>query len=235
MPNYQNGKIYKIESLEGNCIYYGSTTQKLCVRMAGHRAKYKQYINGKSPICSSRVLKYDDAKIYLVENYPCNTKEELCSREGYYIKNFECVNTQVAGRDKRGWYQDNKKRILNERKQNYTNNKEYFLMKNKKNYEKNKEKILKQNKEYQKKNKEHILIKQKQYYEKIKNNQEYKEKQKKYRDEHKEYNNTYGKEYRKKKHICECGKILLYSEKSKHVKTTKHKKLLNNPFINLKL
>ena len=235
MPNYQNGKIYKIESLEGKCIYYGSTTQKLCIRMAGHRAKYKQYINGKSPICSSRVVKYDDAKIYLVERYPCNTKEALCSREGYYIKNFECVNTQIAGRDKKGWYQDNKKRILNERKQNYQENKEDILKRHKQYYQENKEDVLKQQKQYYQENREDVLKHQKQYYEKIKNNQYYKEKQKKYREEHKENNKTYSKEYRKIKHICECGKIVLYSEKSKHVKTIKHKTFLSNPFINFKL
>jgi hypothetical protein len=235
MPNYQNGKIYKIESLEGNCIYYGSTTQTLCVRMAGHRAKYKQYIHGKSPICSSRVVKYDDAKIYLVEKYPCNTKEELCSREGYYIKNFECVNTQIAGRDKKGWYEDNKERILKENKQRYEVNRESILIKHKQYYKENKEYLLKQNKEYREKNKEDVIKRNRQYYEKIKNNQYYKEKQKKYRDEHKDDNKTYSKEYRKIQHICECGKIHLYSEKSKHLKTTKHKTLLSDPFINFKL
>ena len=165
MPDYQNGKIYKIESLEGNCIYYGSTTQTLCTRMAQHRAIYKHNIYRSS----SLVLNYNDAKIYLVEHYPCNTKEELCAREGYYIKNFKCVNTVIAGRDRKGWYDDNK---------------------------------------------EHVSKYQKQYY----------------RENLKKY-----KKNRKIKHICECGSIMLYCEKSKHVKTEKHHTLLNNPFINFKL
>ena len=31
-------------------------------------------------------------EIELVENYPCNSKEELEKKEGEYIKNNECVN-----------------------------------------------------------------------------------------------------------------------------------------------
>lgn len=139
MPvDYKNGKIYKIESLEGNCVYYGSTTQKLCVRMAGHRANYKYNNNGTT---SEQVLCFNDAKIYLIENYPCNTKEELCAREGYYIKNFECVNSQIAGRDQKGWYDDNKKRILNERKQYYEKHKENIKTYKKKYSEKNRQLI----------------------------------------------------------------------------------------------
>lgn len=183
MPNYQNGKIYKIESLEGECVYYGSTIQKLCVRMAEHKRRFK---NIDVPRSASNVVKYNDAKIYLVENYPCNTKEELCAREGYYIKNNDCVNRYVAGRDYKQWYEDNKEDISNWKKQHY---------------QENKEDVLKQ---------------RKQYYEKIKNNQHFKEK-------------------RKKKHICECGSIIVYYDKSRHEKNIKHKTLLSNPFINFKL
>ena len=39
MPNYQNGKIYCIRSHQTDNIYIGSTTQKLCVRMAEHKRK----------------------------------------------------------------------------------------------------------------------------------------------------------------------------------------------------
>ena len=61
MTNYQNGKIYKIESLSMNLVYYGSTTQSLCKRLSKHRSESK-----RSNITSKQVLQYDDAKIYLV-------------------------------------------------------------------------------------------------------------------------------------------------------------------------
>ena len=108
MPNYQNGKIYKIESFIGNCIYYGSTTQPLCKRQAEHKKRYRY---GTLQESSKQVLQYDDAKIYLVELYPCNSKEELYSREGFYIKNNECVNKCVAGRTKKEYRLDNKEKI----------------------------------------------------------------------------------------------------------------------------
>lgn len=88
MNKYQNGKIYMIESLEGNCKYYGSTIQPLHKRLYKHREtiKKEQYIT------SSEVLKYPDAKILLVELYPCTSKMELLAKEAEYIRNNDCVN-----------------------------------------------------------------------------------------------------------------------------------------------
>ena len=43
----------------------------------------------------------ENCKIELVENYPCNSKEELTAREGFYIQSNECVNKLVAGRTQR--------------------------------------------------------------------------------------------------------------------------------------
>ena len=34
-------------------------------------------------------------KIELIENYPCNSKEELTAREGYHIKQKNCVNKKL--------------------------------------------------------------------------------------------------------------------------------------------
>lgn len=121
MPNYQNGKIYKIESLIGGCVYYGSTTKKyLCNRFAQHRSNYRTGVI----ITSGIVLQYPDAKIYLVELYPCNSKDDLTKREGYYIKKNECVNRHVAGRTQKEWQKDNKEKVNSYIKKYYVNNKE---------------------------------------------------------------------------------------------------------------
>ncbi len=49
MVNYENGKIYKIESHLGDKLYIGSTTkQYLSQRMDKHRTDYKQWLNGKN-------------------------------------------------------------------------------------------------------------------------------------------------------------------------------------------
>jgi hypothetical protein len=45
-------------------------------------------------VCSSKILfeKYDDVRIELIEEYPCKNKMQLNKREGYYIRNNDCVN-----------------------------------------------------------------------------------------------------------------------------------------------
>ena len=83
MVNYQNGKIYMIESLSGDCRYIGSTCQKLSQRMTDHKKRYRY---GTLNCRSKEVLKYDDAKIYMILTYPCDSKEELLAMEGKYIR-----------------------------------------------------------------------------------------------------------------------------------------------------
>ena len=102
--DYANGRNYKIKPIcehDENEVYYGSTCQLLYKRMDKHRSDYKCWLNKKRDKTSSFELfeKYgvENCKIYLVELYPCETKEELFAREGYHIKNNKCVNRYVAG------------------------------------------------------------------------------------------------------------------------------------------
>jgi len=118
---YKNGKIYRIVSpSHPELVYYGSTTQTLSQRMAGHRRSFK---NEASGITSKKVLQYEDAMIILVENCPCNSKEELNKKEKEYIINNECVNKVVPFRTmeearevKQKYKQDNKEKIAEQRK-----------------------------------------------------------------------------------------------------------------------
>jgi hypothetical protein len=115
MPNYSKGKIYRIYSpshLEDG-EYIGSTTQALAVRMASHRSDYRRYISGKKTIlCSSKdILKYEDARIELIEEYPCETKEQLLRKEGEYIRgSSKCINRVIAGRTDKEYYHENKEK-----------------------------------------------------------------------------------------------------------------------------
>ena len=95
MPNYQNAKIYKLWSPEGDDIYIGSTTQPLYARKSQHK-KYKD--------CSAKMLyeKYNDVRIELLECCPCNDKDELTKKEGEYIRNNNCINQINAGINARG-------------------------------------------------------------------------------------------------------------------------------------
>ena len=83
--NYQNGKIYKVESLSAGLVYYGSTCSSLAKRMYFHKHESNR-------TCSKKVMEHPDAVIVLVESFPCRSKEELNARERFYISNNPCVN-----------------------------------------------------------------------------------------------------------------------------------------------
>jgi len=87
MPDYKRGKIYKITS-QGK-IYIGSTTQSLSQRLGGHKADSKK----QSRYASSELVNNLDCQITLIENYACNSREELLARERYHIDlNPNCIN-----------------------------------------------------------------------------------------------------------------------------------------------
>ena len=118
MPDYQQAKIYRIvnDSIPDK-VYYGATTQSLVMRMASHRSSYKK--NNRN--CSSKPLfETGKALIVLVENYPCNSKEELDKKERYYIENNDCVNKNIPLRTKAEYYVANRERIVNYKSQSIT-------------------------------------------------------------------------------------------------------------------
>ena len=161
--DYSNGRIYFIEPIcdhEDNEFYYGSTLQKLCKRMDKHRSSYKSWKNGKSGkfMCYELFEKYgvENCKIYLVELYSCKSKEELESREGYYIRNYNCNNKLIVGRTNKEYYNDNKEKILKKYKDYYNNNKSKIREKYKDYYNDNKDKLVKNQKEYYNNNKDTI-------------------------------------------------------------------------------
>ena len=47
MPNYQNGKIYKIVCNITGLVYIGSTIENLTERLWGHVYHYNSYLDGK--------------------------------------------------------------------------------------------------------------------------------------------------------------------------------------------
>ena len=133
MPDYKNGKIYKVWSPEGDDIYIGSTVQPLYKRFHTHKVNTS---------CRSKILfeKYDDVRIELIECVPCDNKEQLTKKEGEYIRNNNCVNKQIAGRTMKEYckeYRENNKDKISEYKKEW--------------HENNKEKIKEKMKEYSQK------------------------------------------------------------------------------------
>ena len=123
MPDYQKGKIYKLWSPQGDEIYIGSTVNPLSKRLGQHKTVRD---------CRSRYLfeNYDDVRIELIEEYPCNNKMVLTRREGEHIRNNTCLNKNIAGRTQKEcskvWRENNKEHC----KQWRENNKERIKKKN---------------------------------------------------------------------------------------------------------
>ena len=97
MSKYQNGKIYKItnEDMVG-LVYYGSTIQTLNKRLREHK-----YDCLRKNTSSKILFNTENYKIQLIELYPCENRKQLCLREGWYIRNNDCINKSIAGRTKK--------------------------------------------------------------------------------------------------------------------------------------
>ena len=129
--NYQQTKIYKIESHLGNKIYIGSTTkQYLSDRMGLHRAQYDLWKRNKNGRCTAFGLfdEYgiENCKIVLIESCPCNSKDEKNAKEAHYIRQLECVNKNIPGRTGRDYYYENKERLNDQHKKWLVNNNEHI-------------------------------------------------------------------------------------------------------------
>ena len=126
MVNYQLGKIYKIVDNTNEYIYIGSTCEpNLSRRLSKHVSNYKRFLSKKQRyVTSFDIIKNNNYEIILVELYPCNTKDELHSRERFYIQSMAwVVNKTIPTRTL--------KEYLNEKKQiYYENNKEKIDEKN---------------------------------------------------------------------------------------------------------
>jgi GIY-YIG catalytic domain len=115
---YAQAKIYKIESVLGGLVYYGSTRNDLYTRMGMHKGDHKKFQAGKHRrITAFDVLVHPDARILLVEAFPCSNKQELTAREAWYIRNNDCVNKVIPGRTHREYRQENKRMITEKKKQ----------------------------------------------------------------------------------------------------------------------
>ena len=201
MTNYNNGKIYKLEAINGEegDIYIGSTTKKhLCQRMAHHKCMYKRWKDGKV----NKVLSYelfdkygiDNVNIILLENVNAISKDELLSVESKYIKSNECINKVIPLRNIKEWSYDNKEHLDNYRKKYYLDNRDDKLEKSKIYSINNSDRIKEYKKQYRIKNKDKIK-----------------------------------ESINKNTYICiSCNKCLTEQNKERHEKTKIHLKNLNS-------
>ena len=137
---YHKSKIYTIRSYQTDKYYIGSTCDALHKRLYSHRIHYKKYLNDNyNFVTSFDIIKYEDNYIELLEEYKCESKNELTKKEGELIRKYkdEIVNCKIEGRTRKEHYEDNKDKF-------------------KKYYEDNIDKIKQQRDEYIKNNKDKI-------------------------------------------------------------------------------
>jgi len=133
MPDYSKGKIYIIKSDETDKVYIGSTCSTLSQRFSCHKSDYKHKIvnpdeRGKSFSSYLQIVKYSDARIELIEDFPCETRRELLNREGELCRTTpNCVNITINGRTKKQWDEDNKEHCREYRKKFCEENKELIV------------------------------------------------------------------------------------------------------------
>jgi hypothetical protein len=236
MVNYSEGKIYKLYCFddEGNeMMYIGSTASSIAKRLNVHKTKTG---------CTSKLLFETGYKVCveLLEEYPCENRNQLERREGYWIRKLPCINRNIAGRTVEEYREDNKEHIKEKQKEWYETNKEHIKEVQKEWYEANKEHRKEKVKEWQEANKDHV----KEYYED--NKEHIKEKQKEWREAnkekikewyetHKDYNKDYYQANKEKllerysqKVKCDvCNCKLSKSSFLRHTTSKKHQKNLN--------
>ena len=207
MPlNYDQSKVYKIWSTQGDKIYIGSTTkQYLSQRMTAHRGNYNYWKSGKGEFITSYIIfdEYglDNCFIELLEAKSCSSKDELKQLEGGYIRELACVNKRVESRTKKEYEEENKEKFSGLKKEHYQNNKEQIKEKSRQHYNDNKDYALERNKKYYEENKAMILEKQKQY---------------------NESNKERKSEMNCRIFECSCGKTYTHCNKSRHNKSAFH-------------
>ena len=230
MVNYQNGKIYKLVNNSDDEIYVGSTCNPLYKRKGGHKRKAKIQPN-REVYKHLNEVGWENVEIILIENFSCNSKDELHRRERYWIDTLNpSLNKVIPTRTLSEWIEENKEVISQKQKEFRESNKEVISQKAKEYRELNKEELSQKRKEYYHNNKEAILQQQQQKYRE--NKKVILQKAKEWREKNKEAISQRDKEWREKnkevisqkekiKDTCECGKTLTKTKIPRHKKTKK--------------
>ena len=204
---YMNSKIYKLVNDVNDDVYVGSTYNLLCRRMEKHRSHRFQYAH--RPLYKlMNDLGVERFRIELVEDFPCENREQLRKREGYFIRQLGNLNMVIEDRTRKEYKEDNKDKIK-EYMTTYREEKKDELLQYTKQYRDSHRDQIKQ---YKLENKEQILAKNREYYQRTKEQkQEYQKS-----DKVKEWKNT--------KVECPCGGSYTNCHKAAHFRSAIHKK-----------
>ena len=123
-------KIYKIVDNTNQNVYIGSTCRTLKERLSSHKGSYKSFLK---EVCNNMksfdIIKNNDYQIELLENCNIKTKQELLTRERFFIENNDCLNKIVPGRTDKEYREANKDKKKEYLKEYYFDNKEKINIK----------------------------------------------------------------------------------------------------------
>ncbi len=91
--------VYLLWSPKFHKFYVGSTTFTIKTRLSYHKSDYKRYLKRTYRYVNSfKIIKQSDTQVKLIENFTCNSKEEMHRREQHYIDKLRdrLVNLQNA-------------------------------------------------------------------------------------------------------------------------------------------
>jgi hypothetical protein len=151
-----NGKIYRLINTIDNDEYIGSTCNRLSHRLSVHKchAKTKREIKVYKHL---NEVGWDNVRIILIQEYPCQSKMELERQEAHWIRELKpSLNCKIPRRSKSELYLDKKEEILDKQKIYYEQNKDDIAQKSKVYREENKEVIRERKAKYREENKEVI-------------------------------------------------------------------------------
>ena len=193
--DYSNGKIYKILNEIDDSCYVGSTIQPLSKIMAWHRDALRN-TQMKHRLLYTKMNEYgvDNFFIELIEDYPCESVEQLRKREGEYIRELGTLNKRIEGRSK----------------------KEYNQLYN----QEHKEHLSEIKKGYRVVNRDHILETRRDL--RLRNIDTRREQDKEYYNHRKEVIHANSKEWKSTKVVCDCGGSYTNAHKAEHYKSKKH-------------
>ena len=117
MTDDSRAKNYKITNTVDSDIYVGSTTDTLKSRFWKHRHEQRRSRSGSKLHTKMRELGTACLQIELIEEYPCETKQQLREREGEWIKNIGTLNETISGRTAKTYYEVNREAFLERSKQ----------------------------------------------------------------------------------------------------------------------
>ena len=226
MVNYDKSIIYKICCKDPSIAdeYVGSTVN-FTRRKSQHKSnccnENRRQFNYKVYQTIRDNGGWNNWDMVEVERFSAQDRKDLHARERFWIEEMKstlnrCIPTQTPTE----YYQKNKETI-NKHKAEYRQNNKEKIAEYKATYrQKNKEKIYERGAEYRQKNKGKISERGAEY--RQKNKEKISERDAEYRQKNK------GKiaERCAKKIQCECGCVIARHSLSQHLKTTKHKKLM---------